>query len=147
MVGGAQGRGGYRAELEALIVELGLSGRVRLVDHCDDMPAAMMLADVVVSASRVPEGFGRTIAEAQAMGRPVIAPAHGAAAETFLPGETGWLFPPENVEILGAALREALTLGQVRRLALAEKAMAFARDRLPFSRMRDLTLSIYGELL
>ena len=42
--------------------------------------AAYMLADVVVSASTEPEGFGRVIVEAQAMGRPVIATAHGGAA-------------------------------------------------------------------
>ena len=58
----------------------------RIVDHCNDMPAAYMLSDVVVSASNEPEGFGRIIIEAQAMGRPVVATDHGGARETILPG-------------------------------------------------------------
>jgi glycosyltransferase involved in cell wall biosynthesis len=48
------------------------------------MPAAMMLADIVVNASTDPEAFGRTIIEAQAMGRIVIAADHGGARETIL---------------------------------------------------------------
>ena len=59
---------------------------------CRDMPAAYMLADVVVSASTDPEGFGRIIVEAQAMGRPVIATDHGGARETICTGRrpAGW---------------------------------------------------------
>ena len=51
---------------------LGLADRLRLVGHCDDMPAALMLADVVANPSIEPEPFGRTVIEAQAMGRPVV---------------------------------------------------------------------------
>ena len=58
----------------------------RIVEDCRDMPAAYMLSDVVVSASTDPEGFGRVIVEAQAMGRPVVATDHGGARETIIPG-------------------------------------------------------------
>ena len=37
------------------------------------MPAAYMMADVVVSASIKPESFGRVAVESQAMGKPIIA--------------------------------------------------------------------------
>ena len=70
---GAEQRPGFRRELEAAIEGGGLAGSFRIVEHCADMPAAYMLADVVVSASTDPEGFGRIIVEAQAMGRPVVA--------------------------------------------------------------------------
>ena len=83
---------------------------MRLVDYCDDMPAAYMLADVVVSASTDPEAFGRVAAEAQAMGRPVVATDHGGAQETVLPGKTGWLVPPGDPKALTTALEEALAL-------------------------------------
>ncbi|MBT6429987.1 MAG: glycosyltransferase family 4 protein, partial [Rhodospirillaceae bacterium] len=66
LVGDDQGRTGYRAELEEEVRRLGLDQVVRLVDHCRDMAAAYMLADVVVSASTRPEGFGRVAVEAQA---------------------------------------------------------------------------------
>ena len=95
--GDAQGRESYRAELLAQISADELDGRVRLVGHCSDVPAAMTLADVVTVASVKPEAFGRAAVEAQAAGRPVIATDLGAAAETVLvppavteAGRTGW---------------------------------------------------------
>ena len=58
---------GYRAELEQAIARRGLGERIRIVPGCADLPAAYMLADVVVSASTSPEAYARTIVEAQAM--------------------------------------------------------------------------------
>ncbi|MEN0077074.1 MAG: glycosyltransferase family 4 protein, partial [Paracraurococcus sp.] len=71
LVGG--GGASLRGELAARIAALGLQGRVILAGHADDMPAALLLADVVVHASTDAEAFGRTVIEAQAMARPVIA--------------------------------------------------------------------------
>jgi len=84
------------------------------------MPAAYMLADVVVSASSDPEGFGRVIIEAQAMGRPVVATDHGGARETIEPGISGWLVPPRNSARLAAAIGEALSLGESERSAFPD---------------------------
>ena len=94
LVGGDQGRSEYRQELENLVNRHGLGEIVRIVDHCDDMPAAYMLTDVVVSASTDPEAFGRILVEAQALGRPVVASDHGGARETVIEGETGWPVDP-----------------------------------------------------
>ena len=90
LVGGDQGRGNYRAELEAHVHACGLGPVVRLADRCTDMAAAYMLADVVVSASTRPEGFGRVAVEAQAMGRPIIAYARGGVLETVIPDRQTW---------------------------------------------------------
>ena len=61
-----------------------LAGRVRLVGHCADVPAALTLADLAVIASTEPEAFGRFAVEAEAMGVPVVATDLGAASETVL---------------------------------------------------------------
>src|SRR5204862_2849985 len=79
VLAGSEQRPGFRRELEAAIRDNGLGGVFRIVEECRDMPAAYVLSDVVVSASSDPEGFGRIIVEAQAMGRPVIATDHGGA--------------------------------------------------------------------
>src|SRR3546814_20895701 len=84
MVGSDQGRTAYRRELEALIASHGLGQRVSIRDECGDMPAAYMLSDVVVSASTDPEGFGRPVGEAQALGRQVFARDHGGARVPIL---------------------------------------------------------------
>lgn len=44
MVGSDQGRVDYRQELMDIAEKLGLHGRLRLVDHCKDMPAAFMFS-------------------------------------------------------------------------------------------------------
>ena len=147
LVGDDQGRQGYRAELERRIEVRGLEGVVHVVDHCDDMPAAYMLADVVVSASLDPEAFGRVAVEAQAMGRPTIATDHGAARETLIAGVTGWLTPPGDAAALTRALREALALNAAGRAALAARAIERVRAKFSKETMCAATLAVYRELL
>ncbi len=144
---GFEQRPGFRRELEAAIRENGLPGIFRIVEECRDMPAAYMLADVVVSASRDPEGFGRIIVEAQAMGRPVVATDHGGARETVVPGVTGWLVPPRDPAALTAAIGEALGLAAHERRQLAERSIAHIAARYTSEEMCAGTIRVYEELL
>jgi glycosyltransferase involved in cell wall biosynthesis len=144
LVGSHQGRHGYARQLEQQAVGLGIGERVRLVGHCDDMPAAFCLADVVVHASTQPEAFGRVVIEAQAMGRPVIASDLGGPVETVRQGETGWRVAPGDAEALAAAIGVALDLDPAARVALGERA----RASVPTVRaMQDATLDVYEEVL
>ena len=147
LVGGDQGRVAYRRELENLIDLYGLGEVVRIVDHCDDMPAAYMLSDVVVSASTEPEAFGRIMIEAQALGRPVIASNHGGARETILEGESGWMFPTGDVDALAKILEKAINLSEEERLSLSEKAIAHVSNNFSRKAMGDKTLNVYLEIL
>ena len=98
--------GSYPSEVEGLIGATGLRDVVRMVGACDDMPAALLLADVVVAPSTLaPEPFGRVAVEAQAMGKPVIVTDIGGLGETLMPAATGWLVPPDDVDELTRALR------------------------------------------
>ncbi len=146
MVGGEQRRG-FRRELEQAIERNGLGRLFRIVTECRDMPAAYMLADVVVSASTDPEGFGRVIVEAQAMGRPAVATDHGGARETILPGATGWLVPPRDAGALGAAIAAALALDSATRMLLARRAMARVAADFRHETMCARTIAVYEELL
>lgn len=147
LIGSDQGRTAYREELEETIREKGLEGQIRIVDHCDDMPAAYMLATVVVSASTDPEGFGRIPIEAQAMGRPIIATDHGGARETIVRGETGWLIPPGDERALCVALQEALSLDPTQRAMLATREMTHIAHNFTKDKMAQETLNVYAELL
>ena len=74
------------------------------------MPAALLLADFVISASSTkPEAFGKIAIEAMAMGKPMIATAHGGSLETVVPGRTGWLVPPLDPKSMSYAIIEALS--------------------------------------
>ncbi len=145
LVGTGDGR--YRQQLLETIARKGLGGLFQVIEDCRDIPAAYMLADVVVSASTRPEGFGRIIAEAQAMGRPVVATDHGGAREIVLDGETGWLVPPGDPDALAQAIAGALALSPAERLALAQRAIAHMRAHFTTRAMTDRTLAVYEEIL
>jgi glycosyltransferase involved in cell wall biosynthesis len=144
---GSEQRPGFRRKLETAIRENALAAIFRIVEECRDMPAAYMLADVVVSASRDPEGFGRVIVEAQAMGRPVVATDHGGARETVVPGVTGWLVRPRDPAAIAAAIGEALGLTGHERRQLAERSIAHIAARYTSTAMCAGTIRVYEELL
>lgn len=145
LVGDAGKHPAYARELAAAAQRLAVD--LRLVGHCDDMPAALMLADVVVSASTAPEAFGRVVIEAQAMARPVIAPAHGGAAETVADGATGLLVPPGDAAALGAALDRVLAMAPEQRAALGARARQAVAARYTVAAMQAATLAVYQEVL
>lgn len=146
LVGTDQDRGGYRRELERAVVKRGLADRVSVRDDCTDLPAAYMLADVVVSASIEPEAFGRIASEAQAMGCPLVATQHGGVPEQVLPGETAYLAAPGDPGDLAEGLRWALGLDAQARERLAERAREQA-GRFANAQMCAGVLAVYDELL
>jgi glycosyltransferase involved in cell wall biosynthesis len=141
------GEEGFEGELEAEIARHGLGGRVQIEKECRDMPAAYRLADVVVHAASEPAAFLPAIAEAQAMGRPVVALAHGAAVEQFARSPMGWLAEPGDPAALGAAIGKALSLTLEDRERLSGEAVMRAHARYDKGRMCAATLAVYRELL
>ena len=147
LVGSDQGRNRYRHELDQLVRDRGLQHVVHIVDNCNDMPAAYMLADVVVSASTDPEAFGRVAVEAQAMGRPVVASDHGGARETVLPLQTGWLVKPGDPKSLAVVIADAISLDAGARERMAETARAHVLKRFTVKQMRAATINVYQQVL
>lgn len=147
LVGSDQGRSHYAAELVRQAQRLGIADRVRLVGNCDDMPAALMLSDVVVHASTQPEAFGRVVIEAQAMGRPVVAADLGGPVETVEHGVTGWRVPAGDPDALAAAITHVLALPEAERHALGERARAAVLRSATVRAMQDATLDVYEAVL
>jgi glycosyltransferase involved in cell wall biosynthesis len=111
------------------------------------MPAAFLLSDFAILPTTVPESFGRAAVEPQAMGRTVIAAAHGGTMETVVDGETGWLAAPGDAGAWGDALARAIDLGPEGRARMGEVAMARARALYRVEAMCDATLKAYERLL
>lgn len=137
----------FKAEIDALAARLNVKSSLKIFDTCRDMPAALMLADVVVSPATRPEGFGRVIIEAQAMGKPVIATNHGGAAETIIPGQTGWLVPPGDADALASVLTEVLALTQQQRETLTARSIEHVRKNFTTETMIRATIGVYDEIL
>jgi glycosyltransferase involved in cell wall biosynthesis len=144
-LGDAQGRDAYVDELR----QAAKSHDVRLVlpGHARDMKTAYAAADVVVCPSLEPEAFGRTAAEAQAMGAPVIASAHGGACEVVAPGETGWLAAPGDSAAWRAALAAALGQSAQARQVMAQAARERITNQFSTAALQSATLRVYRELI
>lgn len=147
LLGAGDGHSRFIERLRALAIKTGLDGRLRIASGTNDMPAALMLADVVAMPSTIPEPFGRVALEAQAMGRPVVAFKHGGAIESIQEGETGWLAEPNNVEDLARCLQLALKLGPRQRTIWAKRARAHVESAFSTQQMCEKTLEIYADFL
>ncbi|MCF8470954.1 MAG: glycosyltransferase family 4 protein [Parvibaculum sp.] len=147
LAGDAQGRDDYAAEIGKSIADAGLGAHVRLVGHCDDMPAACALSDAVLSPSITPEPFGRTAVEAQAASRPVIVSDEGGQRETVLDGETGFRVAPNDAAALCGAMARVIALGPEARAEMGRRGHENAATHYSVGAMCEATLSIYARLL
>jgi glycosyltransferase involved in cell wall biosynthesis len=136
----------FEKELERQIVQADLLGRVQIGPYVEDMPAAYMLADVVVATGGTRRGFSRTLLEANAMGRPVIAEEGGGAAESVRPGITGWLAALADSGSLAKAIETALSLSAERRAELARAAQDHVRRNYSLTRSNQRLLALYERL-
>lgn len=122
----------YEAMLKQRVNAEGLSTTIIFTGHVSDMPAVYNGLDVVVSASTSPEPLGTVVIESMALGRPLIGPNHGGAAEMMQHQSTGLLFEHGSATALAQQIQQlhqqpelAQTLGaNARRHALATFAVA-----------------------
>ncbi len=125
------GEGPERARLEALIAELKVGERVKLLGWRTDSGALLKCADIFVSSSRH-EPLGNMVLEAFAAQTPVLAAKAEGPGEVIRDGVDGVLVPVDDVAALAVAARTML--GDVRlrvKLALAARqkfAAEFSKD-------------------
>jgi glycosyltransferase involved in cell wall biosynthesis len=132
----------------------GIDTLCRFVGHCADMPAALAAADVVVVPSLEPPLSGRAAAEAQAMGRPLVATTVGMLPENLLCPprmrdelRTGWLVRPGNVGELARAVDAALALDATAYEALGARARQFAEFMFSPQSVAEAIRGVYTSLL
>ncbi len=92
ILGSDQGRNVYKKKLQSLIDRYNINKKIKFIEHCNNMPLAYSIADIVVSSSIEPEAFGRVAVEAQAMQKPIIATKLGGSMETVINNKTGILY-------------------------------------------------------
>ncbi|MDD5634692.1 MAG: glycosyltransferase, partial [Candidatus Omnitrophica bacterium] len=101
----------YMRKIEFTIKKLSLDDIVKFVASSESVPEIMKNMDVLVSANREQEAFGRTIIEAQASGLPVVATRVGGVLENVTDEMSGLLCHPSDPE------------------DMAEKILMYAHDR------------------
>ena len=104
IIGGDQGKSVYKKQLIALVERYRLKKIIKFIDHCDEMPVAYKIANLVCSCSSEPEAFGRVSVEAQSMGIPIVASDIGGSIETIVKDKTGFLFKSGDSNALTNAI-------------------------------------------
>jgi len=132
----------------------GVDTLFRLVGPQADMPTALAAADVVVVPAMEPPLSGRDVAQAQAIGRPVIATTIGTLPENVLCPprmrddlRTGWLVRPGNVSELARAIAAALALDVTAYEALGARARQFAEFVFSPQSVAEAIRGVYTSLL
>ncbi len=114
-------------------------GLVEWLGFCDDMPALLQAAHIVVLPSYYGEGVPRILIEAAVVGRPIVASDIPGCRVVVQHGVNGLLVPPRDPEALAAALQRLLSDPSLRaNMGKAGRALV----------LRDLTLdSINSRIL
>jgi glycosyltransferase involved in cell wall biosynthesis len=147
----------YRKYARAIAKEAqakGVQAFIRFTGHCRDLPAALATADTVVVPAIEPPVLGRVVAQAQAMGRPVVTsdigilPEH-VAAPPEMPEDvrTGWVAKPGDAGDFAHALSEAFALDDTAYRTMAERARHFAEYMFSPESAVVATHAVYSALL
>ncbi len=135
-----------RRTLDLLIASLNIQDAVEWLGVRHDMPALIASMDLVLVPSVYPESFGRSVVEAQAVGRPVIASRIHALDEVITDGQTGRLVPVGDATAFADAIEQLVHDPRLR-----QRLVAAARQRVEsewtVDHMIDRTVAVYEECL
>lgn len=147
IIGDDQGRKKYSSELRKMIANYNMTDRFLFIRNVKDIPAAMMVSDVVLSTSIEPEAFGRIAIEGQAMGRVVVASNIGGSVETVIDGVTGRLYESTSAKALAEAIEWALHLSTDEREKIGAAGIKNVKEHFTKQIMCDKTIEVYKELI
>tara|TARA_A100001015_G_scaffold151498_1_gene167957 strand:+ start:4249 stop:5406 length:1158 start_codon:yes stop_codon:yes gene_type:complete len=146
ILGSDQGRKVYKKKLIDLSTRYRLLKKINFIDHCNEMPLAYSLADVVVSASIEPEAFGRVAVEAQAMEKPIVASDIGGSKETILKGKSGFLYKHDDPRDLAKTLNTVMELDSDTLNLIGSEGRKNVSKKFDVEIMCDSTLREYRKL-
>ena len=136
------GYGPLEAATRARAESLGMGDRIRFIGAVEDVGLVYSAMDVMLLSSAI-EGVPNVMIEAQAVGRAVVAPDVGGAAEALDEGVTGLIARPRSAEALAAAVIRLLDDPQWRK-RIREEGPRLVAERFDLDVMLDGTIRYYG---
>tara|TARA_B110000971_G_C19939394_1_gene468017 strand:- start:4 stop:1158 length:1155 start_codon:yes stop_codon:yes gene_type:complete len=147
ILGGDQGRNIYSKKIKRLAEQYRLTGQLKFIDHCKNMPLAYKVSDLIVSASIEPEAFGRVAVEAQSMEKPIIASDIGGSNETITDNKTGFLFEAGNAKSLSEKITNVLNLDETKLKSIGIEGRKNVIKKFNVEKLCFSTYSEYKKLL
>ncbi len=136
----------YMKKIELAIRRLTLGDIVKFIDSDESVLKVMKTLDVLVSANREQEAFGRSVIEAQASGVPVVATKVGGVAENVIGGVTGLLCEgAAPAEMADEILRYAEDPSLMEKVAVA--ARKHVEENYSLEKAMKMTIRAYEDVL
>jgi glycosyltransferase involved in cell wall biosynthesis len=139
------GDGPERGQIERQIDRLGLGGRVRVLGFRSDPVALLDALDIYVLPSLF-EGFPRSILEAMALGKPVVATDIGGSREAVGHGVSGLIVPPKDSQALAEAIHRLVGAPLLRK-SMGEAGRRMVDERFNARVNAEAHEAVYRELL
>jgi glycosyltransferase involved in cell wall biosynthesis len=143
------GEGAQKQEYEKLVNQWGIQDKVIFADRVpwDQLRQEYDEAQIVVAPHLWVEPFGRTVVEAMARGKVVLAANRGGPSEIIQNGTTGLLFQSNSMEALLAALKQALMLPVGKQQTIGTAARDWVQQNLSIKTIALQYEQFYQELL
>ena len=132
------------ARMEAKIQAAALGSRVRFLEFSAEMPRIMAASDLLVHPTTI-EGFGLVLAEALAVGLPIVASDVEAIPE-ILAGSGARMIKPGDAQALAAAAQQMLAMSTAEREEGVRKGRARVEE-FRLERRRDEMLGLFNDVL
>lgn len=111
IVGGVrEDKQNYLVTLQKRIASLDIKEHIYFCGSSDKVAEIYALSDVVVSSSKKPESFGRSVAEAIALNTPVVATGHGGVLDIIEEGAYGYFTKIGDAKDLAEKICQATIL-------------------------------------
>lgn len=125
----------YFHSLKIRVKELGLDDNIIFTGSQSMVAEIYALSDVVVSSSKKPESFGRSVAEALALGTPVVATNHGGVLDIIVEGKNGFFYPVGSIQELANKIQDTKIL--------QFNGYTYIADNFSLKQMVEKTLNVY----
>ena len=147
ILGSDQGRNVYSKKLRDLVQRYNLNQKIFFIEHCNEMPTAYSIVDIVVSSSIEPEAFGRIAVEAQAMRKPIVASNLGGSKETILDKKSGYLYNFNDPRELAKTLNSIMHLEKDTLNLIGNEGRKNVTRKFDVEKMCQTTFTEYKKLL
>ncbi|MFV0481235.1 MAG: glycosyltransferase [Campylobacteraceae bacterium] len=129
----------YFETLKDKVKVLGLESKIKFCGSISKIAEIYSLSDVVVSSSKKPEAFGRSVAEAIALNTPVVASNHGGVLDIICEGINGHFTPVQNPQKLKEAILKASEL--------EFDGFSYIKKNFSLKQMVEKTIEVYKKVL
>lgn len=125
----------YFESLKSRVEKHGLVSNIKFTLSQTKVAEIYSISDVVVSTSKKPEAFGRSVAEAIALNTPVVATNHGGVLDIIKEGVNGYFTPTDNPKLLSDNILKASEL--------SFDGYGYIKENFSLEQMVEKTIKVY----